>query len=85
VDKDDDRIVRERTGDHPELTKLVIGTPRNQVHMLGQSKFRIEGETQITNCEGKGDMRKEQSKLGKVNTLELSTATQPNKLRFGGV
>jgi len=85
VDKDDHRIMRERARDHTELTKVIISTPRNQVHVLGQSEFRVKSKSQISNCEGKGDMRKQQGKLRKVNTLKLPTATQPNELRFGGV
>ena len=53
--------------------------------MLRESKLRVKSNSQITNCEGKGYVRKEQGKLGKVDTLKLPTATQPNKLCFRGV
>ena len=71
MNKDHDRIVRERARDHSKLTKLIITTPCNQVHMLRQSKIRVKSKSQITNCDGKGYVRKEQGKLGKSKLGKL--------------
>src|SRR5688572_19328197 len=71
MNKDHDRIVRERARDNSKLTKLIIAAPCNQVHMLRQSKLRVKSKSQITNCDGKGYVRKEQCKLGKIDTMKL--------------
>lgn len=69
VNKDDNRVMGKRARDH---SKLIIRTLRNQVHMLRQIELRIKSKSQITNCKGKSDVRKEQCKLGKSQYPEAA-------------
>ena len=43
----------ERTRNESELTKLVVTAPRDQVDMLGEAKFLVKSDTQVTDRERK--------------------------------
>jgi hypothetical protein len=52
--------------------------------MLGEAKFLVKSDPQITDRERESSLRKDPSKVELIDALKLATATQPNKLGLEG-
>jgi hypothetical protein len=50
--------------------------------MSGKAKGLVKGDSKITNCAQKGDMRKGDSQQRPINPSQALTASNPNKLGF---
>ena len=48
--------------------------------MLGEAKFLVKSDPQVTDRERESNLRKDPSKVELIDALKLATATQPNKL-----
>lgn len=78
MDKDSGHVVRERTRDNSKLMKMIRIALSDYIHMLRDGKLTVMGCFQVPD-HGRKVLRKELSKLAKVNTYPQVADGHPAK------